>query len=68
MAPKGWLTIREAAEELGVSVQRVHQLVTTYCVEFMTVNPRLKLLKAGDVRKLAEKDRPSGVHVTARSS
>lgn len=62
-SPKGWITARDAADVLGVTIQRVHQLVASYGIESMEVNPRFKLLKESDVHKIASKERPNGVHI-----
>lgn len=58
--PKGWLTAKDAAVIWGVTVQRVHQLVASYGIEHMEVNPRFKLLKETEVYKFATKERPTG--------
>ena len=58
-----WLTVREAAEEiLGVTPQRVHQLVKTYAIRTKKPSPRLVLLAKADVVRVARTERPSGLH------
>lgn len=59
-----WLTVREAAEEiLGVTPQRVHQLIRTYGIETRQPSPRLMLVKRTDIERVAEQERPTGVHL-----
>jgi len=60
------MPIREAAEFLGLSISRVHQLIDEYDLEIFELNPRYKLVKEGDVDRLAEMDRPDGVHKDRR--
>lgn len=55
------ITVRQAATLLGVSVQRVHQLVELYHLKRQTVNSRMTLLVRKEVEKLAKTPRPSGV-------
>lgn len=56
-----WMPIRDAAEFLGVSVQRMHQLIEAYELATDSINPRFKVVKRADVERLAGSDRPSGV-------
>ena len=59
-----WLTVREAADEiLGVTPQRVHQLIHTYEMETQQLGGHLLLVKRSDVEEVAKRERPSGVHV-----
>lgn len=57
------VTIREGADIVGVSVQRMHQLIETYELETEYLNPRMKTMKRCDANRLAEMERPAGVHV-----
>lgn len=58
-----WITVRDAAEQiLGVTPQRVHQLIATYGVEIDRKSPRLTLVKRKDIERVAEMERPSGLH------
>lgn len=57
------MTIAEVAERLGVTVQRTHQLIETYAIPTVVVNPRMKLVSKVDVEKLANIPRPTGVHI-----
>ena len=59
-----WLTVREAADEvLGVTPQRVHQLIRAYGIETRRPSPRLMLLKRIDVERVADSERPTGIHL-----
>ena len=62
-------SFREVAERLGVSIQRVHQLVETYSVAVVEVNPRFKLIPADELKKIpSTKKRQSltGKHLNKR--
>ncbi len=65
MAIDNYISVSEAAGKLGVSVQRMHQLIATYKLIVESVNPRMKLIPAGELRKIPE-DRPSGVRLDRR--
>ena len=57
---KNAITISQAAEQFGVSPQRMHQLIAAYEVETICVNPRLKLVEQKELRKIPE-HRPTGI-------
>ena len=57
-----WVTMREGADIVGVSVQRMHQLIDTYQLQTEYLNPRLKTMKRSDAERLAGMERPAGVH------
>lgn len=62
-----WITVREAAEELlGVSPQRVHQLIDIYSLETKKLNPRMTMLKRDEVARLAKEHRVPGQHIEHR--
>lgn len=64
----GWMTVSAAAKEiLGVSPQRLHQLIATYKLQTMELNSRMKMVKKAEVTKLAETERPTGVNLDYRS-
>lgn len=62
-----WMPIREAADLLGVSVQRMHQLIDSYKLSTDSINPRFKVVKRSEVEKLAESERPNGVRRDRRT-
>lgn len=62
-----WITVREAAEELlGVTPQRVHQLIDIYGLQTRKLNPRLTMLNRNEVARLADENRPAGQHIEHR--
>ena len=63
----GWITVKDASEMVGVTVQRMHQLIKTYELETDEINPRLKTVREKDVTKLKEMERPDGVRIDRRS-
>lgn len=65
---KTWITIREGSEIIGVSVQRMHQLIEEYDLETDSINPRLKVMKRSDADKLKDMDRPDGVRRDRRQT
>lgn len=64
---KTWITIREGAEIVGVSIQRMHQLIESYKLETDSINPRLKVMRRTDAEKLSGMDRPNGVRADRRT-
>ena len=63
---KTWITVREGAEIVGVSVQRMHQLIHEYELETTSLHSRLKVMRRNDAEKIKRMDRPSGVRRDAR--
>lgn len=61
-----WLTMQEAADMLGVSVARAHQLLKTYDVPFKMLNPRMKLVDETRIKELKKMRRPNGVNLSYR--
>lgn len=57
-AKRDWLTMKEAAQELGVSRQRLHQIVDEINVPIVKINPRLTVISAEKVAEL-KKNRES---------
>ena len=58
----GWLTVRQAREILGVSRQRVHQIVAAKRIPTLEISPRLILISQAEIeseRKKREKS-PDG--------
>ncbi len=56
----------EAAEMLGVTVARAHQLLKTYDVPFKMLNPRMKMVEEAQIRELKKMRRPNGVNLSYR--
>lgn len=61
-----WVTIREGADMVGVSVQRMHQLIETYELPTDAINPRLKVMRRADAERLKNMERPNGVRLDRR--
>ena len=62
-----WMPVRDAADLLGVSIQRMHQLIDSYELSTDAINPRFKVVKRIEVEKLAESQRPNGVRKDRRN-
>jgi hypothetical protein len=61
--PSDWITVREAADTiLGVTPQRVHQLIAAYGITTEKPSPRVTFVRRKDVERVAAMERPSGVH------
>lgn len=56
------ISVKDAANELGVSVARVHQLIKAYDIPRVVLNTRFSLISRRHIEKLREMDRPSGRH------
>ena len=54
------MLVAEAADELGVSKPRVHQLIAEGRLRFKRRAPRLLMLDPAQVKRMARKDRPNG--------
>lgn len=62
-----WITVSEAATEvLGVTPQRVHQLIKAYELRVKRLGGHMLLVWRDDVQSLAQKTRPSGVHLESQ--
>ena len=59
----GWLTTRQVAEALGVTVQRAHVIAQTYNIATVDINKRFKMYSESDVKAVLRLKRPSGIHV-----
>ena len=59
----GWLTTRQVAEALGVTVQRAHVIAQTYNIATVDINKRFKMYSESDVKAVQRLKRPSGIHV-----
>ena len=59
MSTPSHCTVAEAAKDLGVSVQRMHQLIRYYGVVVNRLTPRFTLIPRKELRKIP-KERPSG--------
>lgn len=57
---KAWIPISEAAKIIGVSRQRVHQLIKEYDLETDPINARFKSMRRADAERLRDMDRPNG--------
>lgn len=53
------LTIPQAAEEFGVTNQRMHQLIKTYSVSTISLHPRMMLVTRKELKKIPV-ERPPG--------
>lgn len=63
----GWIPVPEAAREhLGLTAQRLHQLIDRYEIPTIKAHTRLTLIRKSDVEKLSKMERPSGVHIERR--
>lgn len=62
MAIDQFLSIAQAAENFGVSRQRMHQLIETYGVEVETLTSRMKLVNKQELQRIPA-NRPSGVRL-----
>lgn len=63
MAVNNMLTVAEAAQEFGVTRQRMHILFRDYDVKTVRVNARCLLVTQQELRKVP-KDRPNGIKKT----
>ena len=52
---RDWYTMSEAAKELGVSRQRMHQIVEESKIQTMQIHKRLTVVSADQVAKLKKK-------------
>lgn len=64
MAIGNLLTMTEAAKQIGVSRQRMHELVIAYGLKVTEVNVGniRKMIDKQELKKLP-KNRPSGIHI-----
>jgi len=53
---RDWLTIKEAAVKLGVSRQRMHEIIRFHKAETLQINARLKFVSSKEVKRI-EKER-----------
>ena len=49
---RDWYTMSEAAKELGVSRQRMHQITDELNIKRMQITPRLSAISRKDIEKL----------------
>lgn len=61
-----YLTVSELATEMGVTVQRAHQLIEKYDIPTTKPHARLTLIDKKDAAKLVKMQRPTGVHIDRR--
>jgi len=52
MNSRTWMTISESAAKLGVSRQRMHQIISEKNLEVISVHPRLKIIEVSEVDRL----------------
>jgi len=52
---RDWLTLSEAAKRIGVTRQRMHQIIGELSIKTMPVNPRLTMIHSKEVEKLRKK-------------
>lgn len=55
-----WITVSEAAEQIGCSPRTVLRLADAGSIEKFEVNPRLFLVKRADVAVEAKREQPFG--------
>ena len=63
MPVANFLTMSEAADELNVTRQRLHQLVKAYGLTVEKVHVRLTMIKRSELKKIP-KNRPNGVRTS----
>ena len=56
---QNYLTVSQAADDFGVSRQRMHVLLRTYDVPFETLPNGMKVMKRAALKRIP-RDRPSG--------
>ena len=61
-----FVTIAEAAEELGISRQRVHGLIQSKQLTSEVVHARMRVIPRKSLDALKKIERPHGVHVDKR--
>ena len=64
-ADRDFFTVPEAAEHMGVSRQRMHELITTYSLKTLALSSRARIIKKSELEKIPN-DRPTGVHIEYR--
>lgn len=55
------MTISESAAKLGISRQRMHQIISEKNLQVISVHPRLKIIEVSEVERL---DREKNLEVT----
>ena len=55
MTQRSLLTMQEAANEIGVTRQRMHAIVATYGAKVEKINARLTLISREELQKIVEK-------------
>lgn len=68
MLENKYKTVTEAAEVLGLTVQRVRQLIKDKQLPAEAVHERLWVISTKELEKFRKKDRPTGVHKDRRAS
>ncbi len=61
-----YVTVTEAAEELGLSRQRVHRLIQGGQLPAEQVHDRLLVIPRSDLDRFKRVDRPNGLHIERR--
>ncbi len=61
-----FVTVAEAAEELGLSRQRVHKLIQSGQVASEVVHARMRVIPRKSLDALKKTERPHGVHLDKR--
>jgi excisionase family DNA binding protein len=61
-----YLTVSEAADELGLSRQRVHKLIVSGQLESEAIHERLLVIPRKSLDAFKKLDRPSGLHIDQR--
>lgn len=66
MIDNKYKTVSEAAEILGLTVQRVRQLIKSEQLQAEPVHERLWIIPTKELEKFRKQERPSGVHKDKR--
>lgn len=66
MLDNKYRTVSEAAEELGITVQRVRQLIAAEQLDAEKVHGRLWVIPTKELVKFGRIERPTGIHVDKR--
>ena len=64
---KKYYTVTEAADLLGLTTQRVRQLIQTGQIVAEKAHDRLWIVAVRELERFQNVDRPAGVHVDKRS-
>ena len=60
-----WMTISESAARLGISRQRMHQIISEKNLEVILVHPRLKMIEVSTVDQLDRQKKSEATQVNS---